>query len=257
MLGVVMVNGAKVTDVGKAPSASRSTEIKRELPVGVETGAGLRSAAKWSAKYVGEFLQSLGEALLIVLAVSFLSLGWRAGLVVALTIPLVLAATFVVMSLMGIDLQRISLGALIIALGLLVDDAMIAVEMMERKLRRGLRQAVRRQLRLYIHRVPDAHRHADHGRRLYPRGLCHIDGGRICEFAVLGGGHFADRVVVRRRLFHAVDRLQPAEAAPPCDRGREHKAFNGPFYRRLDGHHRLVRAAPASGGGDNARRVHR
>ena len=72
-----------------------------------------------------------------MLVVSFISLGWRAGLVVAITIPLVLAATFFVMSLIGIDLQRISLGALIIALGLLVDDAMIAVEMMERKLRGG------------------------------------------------------------------------------------------------------------------------
>ena len=84
------------------------------------------------------FCESLGEALLIVLAVSFLSLGWRAGLVVALTIPLVLAATFCGhVAVMGIDLQRISLGALIIALGLLVDDAMIAVEMMERKLEEG------------------------------------------------------------------------------------------------------------------------
>ena len=72
-----------------------------------------------------------------MLAVSFLSLGWRAGIVVALTIPLVLAATFTVMYIIGIDLQRISLGALIIALGLLVDDAMIAVEMMERKLDEG------------------------------------------------------------------------------------------------------------------------
>ena len=86
---------------------------------------------------MGEFLEALGEALLIVLAVSLFSLGWRAGLVVALTIPLVLAATFLIMSIVGIDLQRISLGALIIALGLLVDDAMIAVEMMERKLEEG------------------------------------------------------------------------------------------------------------------------
>ena len=73
-----------------------------------------------------------------MLVVSLLALGWRAGLVVALTIPLVLAATFFVMSLMGIDLHRISLGALIIALGLLVDDAMIAVEMMDRKLEEGI-----------------------------------------------------------------------------------------------------------------------
>jgi multidrug efflux pump len=72
-----------------------------------------------------------------VLVVSFIALGWRAGFVVALTIPLVLAATVFVMSLLGIDLHRISLGALVIALGLLVDDAMIAVEMMDRKLREG------------------------------------------------------------------------------------------------------------------------
>jgi multidrug efflux pump subunit AcrB len=86
---------------------------------------------------VGQFLRSLAEAIGIVLVVSFITLGVRAGLVVALTIPLVLAATFFVMQAMGIDLQRISLGALIIALGLLVDDAMIAVEMMDRKLQEG------------------------------------------------------------------------------------------------------------------------
>ncbi|EFG9153201.1 efflux RND transporter permease subunit, partial [Escherichia coli] len=72
-----------------------------------------------------------------VLAVSFISLGFRAGLVVALSIPLVLAITFMVMEYMGISLQRISLGALIIALGLLVDDAMIAVEMMVARLEAG------------------------------------------------------------------------------------------------------------------------
>ena len=77
------------------------------------------------------------EAIAIVLAVSFLALGWRPGIVVAIAIPLVLAVTFVLMKLLGISLQRISLGALIIALGLLVDDAMIAVEMMITKLEEG------------------------------------------------------------------------------------------------------------------------
>ena len=77
------------------------------------------------------------EAIAIVLAVSFLALGWRPGIVVAIAIPLVLAITFVVMKLTGISLQRISLGALIIALGLLVDDAMIAVEMMITKMEEG------------------------------------------------------------------------------------------------------------------------
>ncbi|MCP6440429.1 efflux RND transporter permease subunit, partial [Klebsiella pneumoniae] len=76
----------------------------------------------------------LGEAVIIVLAVSFVSLGLRAGLVVAAAIPLVLAMTFICMYLAGIGLQRISLGALIIALGLLVDDAMITVETMVARL---------------------------------------------------------------------------------------------------------------------------
>lgn len=79
----------------------------------------------------------LTEAVIIVLAVSFFSLGWRTGMIVALSIPLVLASTFMVMQMVGIDLQRISLGALIIALGLLVDDAIIAVEMMTVKMEQG------------------------------------------------------------------------------------------------------------------------
>ena len=86
---------------------------------------------------VGEFIKTLIEAIAIVLAVSFLSLGWRPGIVVAIAIPLVLAITFVAMKLAGVSLQRISLGALIIGLGLLVDDAMIAVEMMIKKLEEG------------------------------------------------------------------------------------------------------------------------
>jgi multidrug efflux pump len=79
----------------------------------------------------------LFEAIAIVLAVSFLSLGWRTGLVVALSIPLVIATTFLLMKVFGIDFQRISLGALVIALGLLVDDAIIAVEMMLVKMEQG------------------------------------------------------------------------------------------------------------------------
>src|SRR3954454_24164510 len=84
-----------------------------------------------------EFERSFLEALGIVLVVSFISLGWRTGIVVALSVPLVLAITFVVMAVLGIDLHRITLGALIIALGLLVDDAVIAVEMMVVKIEQG------------------------------------------------------------------------------------------------------------------------
>src|SRR5690242_6262875 len=86
---------------------------------------------------VGEFVHSFIEALAIVLFVSFLALGWRTGIVVAASVPLVLAIVFIVMSAMGLDLHRITLGALIIALGLLVDDAIIAVEMMVVKMEQG------------------------------------------------------------------------------------------------------------------------
>ena len=86
---------------------------------------------------VSEFVRSFIEALAIVLFVSFLALGWRTGIVVALSVPLVLAIVFIVMNAMGLDLHRITLGALIIALGLLVDDAIIAVEMMVVKMEQG------------------------------------------------------------------------------------------------------------------------
>ena len=116
---------------------------------------------------VGEFVKTLIEAIAIVLGVSFLALGWRPGIVVAIAIPLVLAITFVVMKLTGISLQRISLGALIIGLGLLVDDAMIAVETMITKLEEGYDKIICRDLRLHVHRLPDAHGNAGDGRRLH------------------------------------------------------------------------------------------
>ena len=135
LLGTTMRPGANVTEVGAAVAKSLKA-IERDLPVGVEVGK-ISDQAQVVSKSITQFLEALGEAIGIVLVVSLLALGWRAGLVVALTIPLVLSATFFVMYLMGIDLHRISLGALIIALGLLVDDAMIAVEMMDRKLEEG------------------------------------------------------------------------------------------------------------------------
>jgi len=135
LLGTTMAQGFNVTEVGAAVErALRSVE--KDLPIGIELGK-ISDQAQVVSTSIHQFLEALAEAIGIVLVVSLLALGWRAGLVVALTIPMVLAATFFVMSLMGIDLHRISLGALIIALGLLVDDAMIAVEMMDRKLEEG------------------------------------------------------------------------------------------------------------------------
>jgi multidrug efflux pump len=135
LLGATMTPGANVTEVG-AEIERVLKRIERELPVGIELGR-ISDQAQVVTRSVHEFLEAFGEAVGIVLIVSLIALGWRAGIVVALTIPLVLAATSFVMSLIGIDLHRISLGALVIALGLLVDDAMIAVEMMDRKLKEG------------------------------------------------------------------------------------------------------------------------
>lgn len=135
-IGVVMAPGFKVTDVGKAIEATYE-RFTASLPVGVSVDQ-ISNQPEVVHEAVGEFSRALMEALVIVLVVSLLSIGWRSGIVIAITIPLVLAATLAVMYLLGIELQRISLGALIIALGLLVDDAMIVVELMERKLEEGL-----------------------------------------------------------------------------------------------------------------------
>jgi multidrug efflux pump len=120
--------------------ASALDRIRSRLPQGMHVTQ-ISDQAKVVEHSVGTFMQALSEALLIVLAISFLSLGWRAGLVVALSIPIVLAGTFLLMAAFGIDLQRVSIGALIIAIGLLVDDAMIAVEMMKVKLEQGWSRA--------------------------------------------------------------------------------------------------------------------
>lgn len=111
--------------------------LEAELPLGLEF-ARVSNQPAIVSEAVNEFMRAFLEAVAIVLLVSFLSLGWRAGMVVAVTIPLVVCATFLLMRQFEIDLQRVSTGALIIALGLLVDDAMIVVEMMARKLEEGL-----------------------------------------------------------------------------------------------------------------------
>ncbi|GIL39687.1 efflux RND transporter permease subunit [Roseiterribacter gracilis] len=134
-LAIAMRDGGNVLALGKNVERAMA-EIATDLPVGIEASLIAEQPAT-VAHAVDEFMEALWEAIAIVLAVSFLALGFRAGGVVAASIPLVLAIVFVVMELLGIDLQRISLGALIIALGLLVDDAMITVEMMVTRLEHG------------------------------------------------------------------------------------------------------------------------
>ncbi|GAA6200652.1 efflux RND transporter permease subunit [Aquicoccus sp. SU-CL01552] len=134
-MAIGMRQGANILDFGETLNALME-RIQAELPVGIEIHQ-VADQPHAVDEAVGHFIQALAEAILIVLAVSFISLGLRAGLVVTLAVPLVLAITFVVMQVYGITLQRISLGALIIALGLLVDDAMIAIETMISRLEQG------------------------------------------------------------------------------------------------------------------------
>jgi multidrug efflux pump len=143
-LGVAMAKGGDIIALGESLDAA-AARIQTELPLGI-TVERVQDQPKAVSRSVNEFVRVLIEAIVIVLAVSFISLGLHTrplrldpwpGLVVAITIPLVLAITFVTMFYWGVGLHKISLGSLIIALGLLVDDAIIAVEMMVRKLEEG------------------------------------------------------------------------------------------------------------------------
>ena len=134
-LGISMADGGNILALGQ-DVAARLAQITPTLPLGVHI-VRLNDQSAVVATDVADFQESFLEALAIVLVVSFISLGWRTGIVVAIAVPLVLAGVFVGMKLLGIDLQRISLGAMVIALGLLVDDAIIAVETMTVKLEQG------------------------------------------------------------------------------------------------------------------------
>lgn len=134
-IALSMDKGGNILTLG-ADLAKTTALIKKDLPLGMELNQ-VSNQPQAVKESIGEFVGSLWEAIIIVLAVCFLSLGVRSGIVVALCIPLVIASIFVGMEMWGIDLHKVSLGALIIALGLLVDDAIISVEMMSVKLEQG------------------------------------------------------------------------------------------------------------------------
>jgi multidrug efflux pump len=134
-IGVVMQKGANILALGEHLDTALE-EFNANLPQGIKI-ARIADQPKVVGAAVFEFTRSFLEALAIVLAVSFVSLGWRSGIVVATSVPLVLAIVFIAMAFLGLDLQRVTLGALIIALGLMVDDAIIATEMMVVKMEQG------------------------------------------------------------------------------------------------------------------------
>ena len=134
-LAIAMRDGGDILALGENVRKEMA-EIKADLPVGIEPTLVADQAVTVDIA-INDFMTSLWQAIVIILACSFVSLGVRPGTVVALAIPLTLAIVFAVMDVANIDLQRISLGALIIALGLLVDDAMTTVDAMLRRLGAG------------------------------------------------------------------------------------------------------------------------
>lgn len=134
-IAVSMRKGGDIIALGKNLE-TEFTSLQKSLPLGMKLQK-VSDQPVAVQRSIQEFLKVLAEAVIIVLLVSFFSLGFRTGLVVALSIPLVLAMTFAGMSLFDVGLHKISLGALILALGLLVDDAIIAVEMMAIKMEQG------------------------------------------------------------------------------------------------------------------------
>lgn len=134
-LAISMEKGGNILTLGQNLENTIAL-IKKDLPLGLELDS-VANQPKVVKESIGEFVKSLTEAIIIVLVISFISLGVRSGIVVALCIPLVITGVFIFMNILGIDLHKVSLGALIISLGLLVDDAIIAIEMMTVKLEQG------------------------------------------------------------------------------------------------------------------------
>lgn len=180
---------------------------------------------------VGEFMRSLVEAVVIVLAVSFFSLGLRTGVVVALSIPLVLAMTFLAMYFFNIDLQRISLGSLIIALGLLVDDAIIAVEMMALKLEQGWNKFQAATYAYTSTAFPMLTGTLITAATFLPVGLAKSMAGEyvFSLFAVVGIALVLSWIVAVVFTPYLGYKLLPAHP----HHGEQHDVYQKPFYRRF------------------------
>jgi multidrug efflux pump subunit AcrB len=240
-LGVSMAKGGDIIALGKALQAA-TARIEKALPVGVSL-VQVQDQPKAVEKSVGEFVRVLIEAVLIVLLVSFVSLGlhkggrygWyvdmRPGWVVAITIPLVLAMTFLAMNYWGIGLHKISLGSLIIALGLLVDDAIIAVEMMVRKMEEGYDRVRAATFAYEVTAMPMLTGTLITAAGFLPIGMAKSTVGEY-TFAI-----FAVTVIALLLSWWVSVYFVPylgtllLQVKPNAGHGGEHELFDGPFYR--------------------------
>ncbi|MEX8504963.1 efflux RND transporter permease subunit [Leptothrix ochracea] len=252
-LGVAMAKGGDIIRLGHALQAEVQA-ARAELPHGIELEQ-VQDQPKAVAKSVGEFVSVLIEAVLVVLGVSFISLGlhrsaafadrrwyqgWsldmRPGLVVGITIPLVLAITFVVMYYWGVGLHKISLGSLIIALGLLVDDAIIAVEMMVRKLEEGYDKLRAASFAYEVTSMPMLTGTLITAAGFLPIGMARSTVGEytFAIFAVTAAALLISWLVSVYFVPYLGARLLKVHAPQHgAQEGEEHDLFDTPFYARL------------------------
>jgi hypothetical protein len=255
-LGVSMAKGGDIIALGKALKVA-TAQIDQRLPIGVKL-AQVQDQPVSVASSVNEFVGVLIEAVAIVLAVSIIALGlhkggrfgWyidmRPGLVVAITIPLVLAVTFLAMNYFGIGLHKISLGSLIIALG-------SAGGRRDHRGRddgaedgRGLRQGARRHLRVRRDGQADAHGHADHSGRFLADRPREVGDGRIHLRDLRGDGDRAGAVVDRLGVLRAVPGHAAAQGEAARPRCAAARALRHAVLQRLSPRCGLVRAAPVA-----------
>jgi multidrug efflux pump subunit AcrB len=238
-----MAKGGDIIALGKALEVA-TTRIEKTLPVGVSL-LKVQDQPKAVQKSVGEFVSVLIEAVLIVLVVSFVALGlhkggrygWyvdmRPGWVVAITIPLVLAMTFLAMNYWGIGLHKISLGSLIIALGLLVDDAIIAVEMMVRKMEEGYDRVRAATFAYEVTAMPMLTGTLITAAGFLPIGMAKSTVGEY-TFAI-----FAVTVIALVLSWWVSVYFVPylgtllLQVKPHVGKAGEHELFDGPFYRHF------------------------
>ena len=247
VLGVSMARGGDIVALGGA-LRTVADRLRTELPAGISLEQ-VQDQPLAVSRSVGEFVKVLIEAVLIVLAVSFISLGlhlrplridiWP-GLVVGITIPLVLAITFVTMYYWGVGLHKISLGSLIIALGLLVDDAIIAVEMMVRKLEEGYDKLRAATFAYELTAMPMLTGTLITAAGFLPIGLAQSVTGEytFAIFAVTAAALLISWVVsvyfvpyLGARLLRT--RAKVGSAGPGSQREGPHELFDTPFYSRF------------------------
>ena len=224
-----MQEGWNGLDLGKALETEAKT-ISGGLPLGI-TLSKVTDQAVNITEAVDEFMLKFFVALGVVMVVSLLSLGWRVGIVVAAAVPLTLAAVFVIMLDTGRVFDRITLGALILALGLLVDDAIIAIEMMVVKMEEGF-DRIQAAAYAWSHTAaPDAVGHAGHRDRPHAGRLRPVERRRIRRQHLLDRRLRADRILGRGGGLHALSRREAAARRSSRSEGGHDAIYATPGYR--------------------------